>query len=205
MKKNHCIVAILVATVVLLSSCFTPGPVSSGSSASASAAAATAQRKVPGTLPDFVKNAVLNAPEDVLVGIGTARMATPSQSLTIATTRARAEISRQMDTMIRDMIRDYTAASEVDPSAVISFQEIMTVALSQSRLTGSRVEEFDYTDDGSCWVVVYLGKASLVEEINQSQAAAKLQVPAMASFNAEARMNDAFAAINSQEVSVGDR
>jgi len=206
MKKFYCIFAVLIAAVILLPSCGTTGTgggrASSTASSSSSRAAVPVQRTAPGGVPDFVRNAIINAPEDVLVGIGTARMATQGQSLTIATTRARAEISRQMDTLVRDMIRDYSATSEVDPSSQVSFTEIMTVSLSQSRLQGASVKDFNYTDDGTCWVVVYYGKSSVIEEINQSQAAAKLRVPAMASFDAEARMNEAFAAINSQEAQV---
>jgi len=103
------------------------------------------------------------------------------------------------------MVRDYQASSEVDPSAAISFQENITVALSKSTLTGSRVVDADFDDSGACWVVVQLGKTSAVQEINQAQAAAKLAIPAMASFNAEDRMNAAFDKAYGQEVQVGDK
>jgi hypothetical protein len=150
------------------------------------------ERKVDSRVPQFVKDAVKNAPEDALVGIGTARMASLSQSRTISATRARAELARQMDTIIRAMIRDYTAGSEVDHSAVLSFQENITVALSQARLQGSSVVNEDVDEAGNYWTVVMLNKTRVVQEINQAVSAAKLAVPAMASFNAEDRMNDAF-------------
>jgi len=210
MKKMNVIITVLVLTVILLASCGTSG--GGGSSTSTSTPSSTpaptpapVERKVAGSYPDFVKDAVLNAPEDVLVGIGSAKLAATQDALarTTATTRARAEISRQMNTMIQDMIRDYSAASEADPTAAISFQENITTALSKSQLTGSKVVAFDKID-GTTWVVVHLGKSSLVEEINQSQAAAKLAVPAMASFNAEERMNAAFANINNQPVQARD-
>jgi len=110
-----------------------------------------------------------------------------------------------MNTMIQDMIRDYQASSEVDPKAALSFQENITVALSKATLTGARVVDFDYTEDNTCWVVVQLDKSSTVQEINQAQAAAKLNAPAMASFNAEERMNAAFDRVYAQELGVGDR
>jgi len=207
MKRTHCIIALAALMAVLLAACGgTPAPASSsGSSASAGQATSTDGRRVSSRVPDFVRKAVVNAPEDALVGIGSAKMSTDAQSRTFATTRARAEISRQMSTMIQDMIRDYTAGSEVDPSASLSFQENITVALSKAELTGSRVVDFDYTDDGTCWVVVSLGKTNVVQEINQAQAAAKLAVPAMASFNAEDRMNAAFDKAFGSEVSYSDR
>jgi hypothetical protein len=99
------------------------------------------------------------------------------------------------------MVRDYQAGSEADPSAALSFQENITVALSKSSLVGSRGVDQDMVE-GVVWTVVWLGKADVVNEINQAQAAAKLAAPAMASFNAEDRMNDAFARQSSQPYQV---
>jgi hypothetical protein len=210
MKRIFSTVVLALLAITLVVSCGTTGGFGGsggggGGGSAQSAAAAKPERKVAGSVPDFVKKALLNAPEDALVGIGSANLASRDQARTIATTRARAEISRQMNTMIQDMIRDYQASSEVDHSAAISFQENITVALSKSTLTGSRVMDFDYDSDGTCWVVVQLGKNNAVQEINQAQASAKLAVPAMASFNAEDRMNAAFDKAYSQEVMVGDR
>jgi hypothetical protein len=50
-----------------------------------------------------------------------------------------------------------------------------------------------------------LSKTSAVNEINQAVAAAKLRVPAMASFNAESRMNAAFDKFYGSEVGYSDR
>jgi len=161
--------------------------------------------RVPGSFPAFIKEALRNVPDDVLVGIGVANLANVSQAMTISSTRARADISRQMDTMIQDMVRDYQASSEVDHSAAISFQENITVALSQANLVGARVVEQDRTEDGSVWTVVWLDKASVANEINQAQAAAKLAVPAMASFSAEDRMNEAFDRQAGQDFVANDR
>ena len=161
------------------------------------------ERTVPGGFPEFVKKAILNAPEDVLVGVGNAKLASLSQSRTISTNRARAEISRQMETIVQDMIRDYQASSEVDPAAALSFQENITVSLSKATLQGATVVDQDVDKDGQVWTVVFLGKTNVAQEINQAQAAARLAVPAMASFSAEDRMNAAFNKVNNQEVRVG--
>jgi len=180
--------------------------VSFASCASSASASDGRARKVNARVPQFVKDAVKKAPEDALVGIGTARMASLSQSRTISATRARAELSRQMDSIMRDMVRDYTAGSEVDHSAVMSFQENITVALSQARLQGASVVDEDTDEAGNYWTVVMLNKTSTVQEINQAAAAAKLRVPAMASFDAEARMNEAFDKfVGTSEVGYSDR
>jgi hypothetical protein len=182
--KKLLITSLVLLTAMIMASC--------GSTGGSSAPAATQERKVDSRMPPEVRDAIRNTPEDVLVGIGVAKMRTINESRTQSTNRARAEISRQLDTIIQDMIRDYTAGSEVDPSASISFQENITTALSRSRLQGSSIVDQIDTPDGSWWTIVMLNKTSAAQEINQAAAAAKLAVPAMASFNAEDRMNAAF-------------
>ena len=181
MKKTLFIFVCLL-TVIMAVSC----------ASGAKSAPANDGRKVDSRIPQFVRDAVKNAPEDALIGIGTARMASLNQSRTISSTRARAELSRQMDTIIQDMVRDYTSSSEIDHSAAISFQENITVALSKARLQGASIVNEDIDEAGNYWTIVMLNKSGVVQEINQAAAAAKLAVPAMASFNAEERMNQAF-------------
>jgi len=200
MKKTF-FVSMVLLMIIMAVSCVSAGGASGGTQASSAN-----ERSVDSRVPQFVKDAVKNAPEDALVGIGTARMASLSQSRTISATRARAELSRQMDTIIRDMIRDYTAGSEVDHSAVVSFQENITVALSQARLQGSSVVDEDVDEAGNYWTVVMLNKTRVVQEMNQAVSAAKLAVPAMASFNAEDRMNQAFDRyFGTEEIGYSDR
>ena len=143
-------------------------------------------------MPPEAANARRNAPEDVLVGIGNAKMGTVAQSRNIAATRARAEISNSMNSMVKNMVRDYTASSEVDPNAALAFQENITVTLSKSDLRGAVIHWEGVDKSGMWWCVMHLSKASVVNEISQAQAAARLAVPAMASFDAEKRMNEAF-------------
>jgi len=189
-------IAIILCLVLGFSGCGSTGGKGKSSST---------ERKIGGNVPQFVKDAIKKTPEDALIGIGTARAASLSLARTTAATRARAEISRQMNTMIQDMVRDYSASSEVDPKAALSFQENITVALSKSTLTGSSIVEEDTDKDGNYWVVVMLSKTSAVKEINQAQAAARLAVPAMASFNAEDRMNKAFDKAYGAEIGIGDK
>jgi hypothetical protein len=97
------------------------------------------------------------------------------------------------------MVRDYTASSEVDPGAALAFQENITVTLSKSNLSGA-IPYWEGSDkDGQWWVVMYLSKANVAREISQAQAAARLAVPAMASFDAEKRMNEAFEQLRKEE------
>ena len=143
-------------------------------------------------IPKEADNARRNAPEDVLVGIGSAKMGTKSQSRTMSETRARAQLSRSLDNVFKNMVRDYTASSEVDPNAALAFQENISVSLSKSNLSGAVTAWEGPDDTGEWWTVMYLSKANVAREISQAQAQARLTVPAMASFDAEQRMNEAF-------------
>jgi hypothetical protein len=145
-----------------------------------------------GGMPSDIANARRNAPEDVLVGIGNGKLGTVAQSRTLAATRARAEIANSLDSIVKNMVRDYTASSEVDPNAAIAFQENITVTLSKADLSGAVIQVEEPDKSGEWWCVMYLSKANVVKEISQAQAAARLAVPAMASFDAEKRMNEAF-------------
>lgn len=191
--------AICLLAAILVMSCASTGSSASGnspatgssSSGGKTTSAASTERKVDSRMPADVRAAIKNAPEDAIVGVGTARMASLGQSRTISATRARAEIARQLDILVLDMVRDYTAGSEINHSAAISFQENMTQTLAKSRLQGASVVDEIDSPDGSWWTIVMLDKAKASNEINQAVAAAKLAVPAMASFNAEERMNKA--------------
>jgi len=195
--KRNLFVCVCILTVFMAVSC--------ASTDKSSAAANQSGRKINGNIPQSIRDALTNIPEDVLIGVGTAKMATLNQSRTISQARARAELSRQMDTIVRDMVRDYTAGSEVDPSAVVSFQETITVALSQARLQGSIPVAEDQDANGNYWTAVSLSKTNAVNEINQAVADAKLKVPKMASFDAQARMDKAFDKVYGNDVGYSDK
>ena len=145
-----------------------------------------------GGMPDWVLKARRDAPEDVIVGIGSAKLATTNQSMNTSETRARTQIVRAMNSMVSNMIEDYTASSEIDTSAAVAFQQEITVSLARSQLSGARVIEQNSDRDGNWWTVIYYNRSQASRDINQAQAAAKLAVPAALAFNAEARMDEKF-------------
>ena len=185
--KRFCFVVLALLTIFTVVSCASTPKATEGASG----------------LPDIVRNARKNAPEGVLIGIGSAKLATQNQSKTVAETRARAEISRAMNTIVQDMVRDYTASSEVDTNSALSFQEQITVALSKAKLQGAVISDEDFID-GTYYVVIYLSKADVVKEINQAQAAQNLQPAFAASMFAEDRMYDAFDRESGKEPRVAD-
>jgi hypothetical protein len=155
-------------------------------------------------MPQFVQSAVKQSPADTLVGVGSAKIGAAGlgQARTIAAARARAEISRQLNSMVRDMMVDFTASSEALPQDALSYQESLTMTLSKSELTGCSIIEEDRDGDNNYWAVVTMGKTNVAKEINQAQAAAKLAVPKAQAFDAAARMDAAFEKIASEPVGV---
>jgi len=181
MKKK----IILIAGIILLAFSF-------GACKSAPKAA---PKKLNG-VPDFVNDAFLAASEDVLIGIGTYKTggdpAKVGTGKPYAEARARADISRQLQSIIENMITDYTANSELNPKAAISFQENITRALSKSELKGSKTVRMGTDSNGVLWIVMEYSKSLAADDFNAAQAAAKLAVPAAAAFNALERMDKQF-------------
>jgi len=136
-------------------------------------------------IPEAIRKAADNAPEDVLVGIGTAKESSRSLSIATAVNRATEGISRQILTMVQDSIRDYVASSEVDPRAAISFQEIVVreiISTYNANLSGITIAEEVTDSGGNYWVVAYFSTRNAVNLVNQAVATAKQRVPAMSSF-----------------------
>jgi hypothetical protein len=147
-------------------------------------------------VPDFVSEAFLSASEDVLVGIGTYKIGNDMSKMgigkTMAETRARADLARQLSVMVKDMVTDFTKSSEISPDAAVSFQENITQTLSRAELKGSQTKTLQTDGNGLLWVVMHYGKSAAAAEVNQAANAAKLAVPQAAAFDALQRMETAF-------------
>jgi PBP1b-binding outer membrane lipoprotein LpoB len=189
-----------IILAMLLAGCASAPPAAGQPAAPQAAATApqpAATAKSLSGVPAFVNEAYLNASEDVLIGIGTYKIGNDMSKVgtgkTFAETRARADLSRQLTTMVKDMVTDYTATSETDPSVAISFQETVTQTLSKSDLKGAKTVKME-TDGstGLLWVVMEYSKSAAVQEVNQAANAAKLAIPAAAAFDALSRMDTAF-------------
>jgi hypothetical protein len=194
--KNFCFFVLAVGLILSMAGCGSTG-------ASTSAAGPSL-----GGVPDFVNNAFQNASEDVLVGIGTYKigndMSKMSAGMTFAQTRARADITRQLQSIVKNMVTDHFATSELDPTAQTSFQENITQALAQADLRGAKVVVSN-TQDGVLWVVMEYSKSAAASDFDAAAAAAKLAVPAAVAFDALSRMDNAFdKAAGGGPVPVGD-
>ena len=134
-------------------------------------------RQVADTVPQFVKDLVKEAPKDALVGIGTARMATLPMSRNTATARARAEISRQLNSIVQVVVQEYPDGS----------MEEFTRIISSSTLTGSAVLGEDMDEAGHYWVVVIMEKNAAVDEITRAD-------PALAAIDVRSQIDGALGA-----------
>jgi hypothetical protein len=156
-----------------------------------------------------VNDAYINASEEVLIGVGTYKIGADaskmSTGMTFAQTRARADIARQLESIIKNMITDYVATSELDPDASLSFQESVTTALSKADLKGAKIIAQQTDSNGLLWVVMEYGKSAAANDYSAATAAGKLAVPAAAAFDANARMENAFdKAAGGGPIPVGD-
>ncbi|MCL1992240.1 MAG: hypothetical protein FWG66_04765 [Spirochaetes bacterium] len=146
-------------------------------------------------MPASVQSFMAALPEDVLVGIGVARLQTTHQSMTMSANRARVAIAQTMDSVVQGMIRDYFGANELTGDT-LAFSESISVTLTHADVSGTRMAVIETMPDGTVWSVGVLDRATATQAINQAQVQARLAVPAMASFDAEARMQEAFAQRN---------
>jgi hypothetical protein len=145
-----------------------------------------------GGIPDWVLKARRDAPEGVIVGIGTAKMPTKNQSMNTSETRAKAQIVRAMQSMVSNMIEDYTVSSEIDPSTAVAFQQEITVALARANLSGAPIVEQNADKDGAWWTVIYFDKSQATREISTAQALSRLAPAYGAAMLAEDRMAEQF-------------
>ena len=202
MKQVIGFIAAAALALTLVTGCGTTGGASKTESSPAKGGSGL------GGVPDFVNEAFMQASEDVLIGIGTYKIGGDTSKLsmgkTMAETRARADIARQLQVIIKNMVTDYTATSELDPDAQLSFQENITQSLAKAELKGSRTIKMD-TVDGIVWVVMEYSKSAAAKDYDAAQAEAKLAVPAAAAFDALKRMDNAFdKAAGGGPIPVGD-
>jgi len=152
-------------------------------------------------IPDTIRQAMRNAPADAVVGMGSARMRTTALSQTTAEARARAEIARTLDSVVRSMILDFQRDSEIDPSQALAITEAVTTVLAASRLQGAQVVERAIDANGEFWVLIVLPRQNAATEIATASSSAAtsptVNIPGFQeAMGAVDRMNRAFAEAN---------
>jgi len=164
MKRTSVIFALAVSMAFFVTSC-----------GSAPAAAPPVQAD---PVSDFIRETRRNAPEDALLGIGTSTHSNRAMARTTAETRARAEIVRQLDVVVRSMITDYMAGSEAEPEALLSFQESVTQTLAASQLRGAVIRD-ELNVGGEQITIVMLSSSNVANEIMSASESAAAIAPHM--------------------------
>ncbi|MCL1993916.1 MAG: hypothetical protein FWG66_13310 [Spirochaetes bacterium] len=146
-------------------------------------------------IPSSVQQLMQNMPDDALFAIGVARFAVVHQSITMSQVRARVGIAQTMDSAVRAAILDYFGADELT-GAALSFAESISVTLTQADVSGARIVLTEVMPDGTVWSVAVFDRTAVANIVNHAQTQARLAVPMAASFDAQARMEAAFAQRN---------
>jgi len=153
----------------------------------------------PDPVSEFIREVRRGTPENAILGIGTSTHANRGLARTTAETRARAEIARQVDVTVRNMIMDYTAGSEAEMQALLQFTESVTQTLTQHAQRGAIIRDENFIN-GEQITVVMLSEDSLRQGLlNASQSAAALAPHMGNAMWALDRMNEALGVMNAAE------
>jgi hypothetical protein len=169
-------VLIVLASILVLMGC--------GSSPAASGGGSN--------LPDFI----LNPPddEDVIYGVGIAKMANDSMGMQIAENRARVSISQQIDSRVRNMIDDYQAQAgdSGNSSDAEGFQQVVSRTLSQTKLAGTKTVKRDKVD-GTWYALVSISKADAAKQASDVINKEKINYAKFQNWNAQRDLDAALA------------
>lgn len=140
MKRNYLILSALFVVLAL-------GLTACGSTPSTPPAAK------PSDVPAFY----LNPPQadDALYGVGSAKMSKLDTSRKMAISRAREDIAFQMSASIKAAITDYAQESGADGNnQVLSFVETVSKQITETTLSGAKVEQVVSGQDGTIYALV---------------------------------------------------
>ena len=109
-------------------------------------------------------------PEDMLWGIGVADNAQVQMRMTMADSRARQDLSRQLQVLTQGMVTDYAReAGGINNTAALQFSETITRQLSQATLSGAvREQVWTAPDNKTLWTRLQMSKADAAREIQKA-------------------------------------
>ncbi|GHV80305.1 hypothetical protein AGMMS49944_20960 [Spirochaetia bacterium] len=107
-------------------------------------------------------------PADEIWGIGAAKQSSEQMSMTMAETRARAGIARQLNAKVEDMITDYTRdAGTTASQTALSLQEVVTRQVTSMQLKGVQPIRKWRAPDGTYWYLVSYPKAEAEKALTE--------------------------------------
>jgi hypothetical protein len=132
-------------------------------------------------LPDFVMNPPLQ--DDVLFGVGSARLSSTNQSMTFAEARARQSLASQISINVQAMLTDYSRdAGGLNDKAALELAENVGRQIIDTTLTGAVPVKREKTPDGNFWVMVQMRKSEasrIAADIIDTEAARYAEFKAM--------------------------
>ncbi|MDR2634115.1 MAG: LPP20 family lipoprotein [Treponema sp.] len=142
MNRHHFLFLVLALTALTVAGCASSPP----------------QGRAQADLPDFVMNPPVQ--EDAIFGIGSAKLSTVNQSITMAESRARQSLAFQLNANVQAMITDYARSAGTENSqASLEFSEIVGRQLTQTTLSGAIPVKREQAKDGTFWVLISYSKA----------------------------------------------
>ena len=111
----------------------------------------------------------LNPPvaEDVIYGLGQAKLSSDSLSRDTAISRARKDVALQVSTRVQTMMTDYAQEAGAEGnSQTINFVESITKQVADVELQGAVTEKVYAAVDGNWYAMVSYPKNALTEEIS---------------------------------------
>ena len=125
------------------------------------------QKEDTSNLPEWVMNMEMS--EDVIYGIGYAKMSNLNTSRTTALARARTDVSFQIKSTIQAMMTDYQQEAGVDDnSQTINFVESVSKQLTDNVLSGLTPDKMAVMDDNGVWVRVIYRKADFLDDAKET-------------------------------------
>ncbi|MCL2609909.1 MAG: hypothetical protein FWD94_08415 [Treponema sp.] len=151
----------LVAVAAIMSSC-----------GSGTTPAAGPRQRDP--VSEFIREARRSAPENALLGVGSSNHSNRNAARTAAEARARADIARQSEAVVKNMVNDYTASSEAEPQALLQFTESVIQTLAQQTQRGAVIIDEDVINGETIVVVILTSESMRNGLLSASQSASAL-------------------------------
>jgi hypothetical protein len=119
-------------------------------------------------MPEEVIDALRNAPEDSIVGIGFAKTDNDWESISLAEERARIDIAKSISSSIRNIVRDNIVTYEGSPDEDIAYQENISEIYANAHIRASNIFSLTKTSDGTWWCVIKAYKSKSASITPQS-------------------------------------
>jgi hypothetical protein len=92
--------------------------------------------------------------DDAIYGVGVAKVGDIDKSRTMALSRARDDVARQIDILIKNAITDYSQDAGHDSTQTIKFIEIVSRQIVNTKLSGVKPKEMYPAKDGTIYALV---------------------------------------------------